>query len=290
MGKRPLIFLVLLLVLAACGAGSARDASGPRLVSEVTLATTVPIPTRILTATPTPLLGQSQEIVSPLEVVTLESDFVLVTPTLPPSKTPTQTPTVTQTPTQTRTPTVTVTATATALLFPTSIVIPVTSVAAQPLPQVCDSTWFFIQPPPENCPLSAPLAGQGVFQEFQNGFMIWVGMQDTIYVMYNDSVQPRWQAYNDQFEEGMAEDDPAYSQSPYPDTWQPRRGFGMLWRNNSAVRERIGWAIQQWEEPFSVNIQRGSDGSTFISAPDNSLFTLTRGGSNWQRFMNATGF
>ncbi len=291
MGKSPLILMVLVFLLAstACGNGEELQGNGPQLVQDVTLGPTIPLPTRILSLTPTPL-GRTTEVVSPLEVVTVNANFVLVTPTLPPSKTPTQTPTMTPTPSMTRTPTVTVTATATAPQFPTSIIIPITAVVPNPLPRVCDSTWFFIQPQPEHCPLSAPLASQGVFQEFQNGFMIWVQQQDTLYVLYNDQTQPRWQVFNDRFEEGMAEDDPAFADAPYPNTWQPRRGFGILWRANLTVRNRIGWAVQQWEQPYSARVQRDSNGTTYISAADSSVFALTRGGSNWQRFTSYSGF
>jgi hypothetical protein len=258
------------------------------LVGEVTLAQSSPAPTRVLSPTPQPIT--TSELVSPLEVVTLQADFVLVTPTLPPSKTPTQTPTFTRTPTVSPTPTITVTATATAPVFPTSYVIAVTAIVAQPLPQVCDSTWFFIQPRPASCPLNPPLASQGVFQQFQNGYMTWVQQQDAIYVLYNDPTQPRWQVYKDYFREGMPESDPAYAAAPTPNTWQPRRGFGLLWRNNAIVRQRIGWAVQQWEQPYSVQTQTAADGTIFLSLPDSSVFALTPGGANWQGYSSYAGF
>ncbi len=279
---------IAILLLTACGVNNSDRSSGPRLIGEEALEPTTPAPTRIITPTPTFVPAQP-EVVSSLNEVTVEADFVLVTPTLPPSKTPTLTPTMTLTPTVTPTPTITVTATATVPQFPTSVIIPVTAIVAQPIPQVCDSTWFFIQPRPASCPLSAPLAGQGVYQEFQNGYMIWLQVQDTIYIMYNDTFQPRWQFYSDTFEEGMPEFSGDYLNSPFPNTWQPRRGFGMLWRNNQVVRDRIGWATMEWEQPYSVSIQRAPDGTTFIGAPDGSLFSLARGGTNWQRFVGATG-
>jgi hypothetical protein len=291
MGKRPLLIIMAIVLVAAC-VPSQPDQKGPLLVKEITLPPTTPVPTRILSPTPEPVIPirSTSELISPLEMVTLEADFVLVTPTLPPSKTPTETPTITLTATRSPTPTVTVTATATAPLFPTSIIDPVTAAVANPLAEVCDSSWFFLQPRPAGCPLSAPLASQGVFQRFQNGYMIWVQNQEAIYVMYDDLSHPRWQVFKDNFVEGAVEDDPAYTVSPYPDTWQPRRGFGLLWRANMGVRERIGWATERFEHPYSVQTQTAPDGVIFISDALDGLFSLTPNGLNWQRFTGYEGF
>lgn len=284
---RTIRFLILLLLVSACSAAQQTDQNGPLLIQDVTLGPpTDSPPTRFLS--PTPLLrGITPEVLSPLEQVTVEAGFVLVTPTLPPSKTPTETPTTSPTPTLTRTPTVTVTSTATAFLFPTSVIVAVTAPVANPLPQVCDSTWFFIEPRPASCPQNPPLADQGVYQEFERGFMIWVRGPDAIYVLYNDVLQPRWQVYRDQFDEGMVEWDPSYASAPGPNLWQPRRGFGMLWRANAAVRERIGWATQEWEQPYSVSVQTGTDGVIFISDPGSTLFSLIPAGVGWQRYAGA---
>jgi hypothetical protein len=173
--------------------------------------------------------------------------------------------------------------------FPTSIVQPVTAIVSNPLPQVCDSTWFFIQPRPASCPLNPPLTSQGSFQQFQSGLMIWVQNQDAIYVMYDTETPPRWEVYNDTFDEGDPEYDPHVGISP-PYTWQPRRGFGELWRGNSLVRQRIGWAVIEWETPYSVNVQTSNDGTIFVSEPASrggGVYALLPGGRDWQRF---TGF
>lgn len=303
MGQRPFVLWSMLLVLlAACGGQPAPVSDGPRLIGDVTLTPTVPPPLRAVepgisptvTATTTNLpVAQAAtevpglptgEVRSPLDIATVDAQFVLVTPTLPPSKTPTQTPTITLTPTQTPTPSLTATATATRPQFPTSVVVPVTAPVPQPLPQVCDSTWFFAEPRPPACPLNPPLTGQGVFQAFQNGYMIWVGAQDAIYVFYADAASPRWEVYRDGFEEGMPEFDAEYIESPFPNTWQPRRGFGLLWRSNSTVRERIGWATQEWEQGYSVQVQIAADGTVFMSAADGSIFSAVPGNLIWTRY------
>ena len=281
---KKLLTALAIILLAACNSETLPD-SGPVLLAENTLAPTILAPTRIITSTPEPSRAlPTGEVLSPLENVTVNADFVLVTPTLPPSKTPTGTPTLTQTPTLSPTPTVTVTATATRALFPTSVIIPITAAVANPLPQLCDSLWFFLDPQPSGCPRSAPASGPGVFQRFQNGYMIWAGTQDAIYVMYNDLANPQWQVFRDIFDDGMQEDDPEFNNPPAPDTWQPRRGFGMLWRGNEDIRNRIGWAIDELEEPFDIKTQIAGDGTLFFSDPTGSVFGLIPNGVGWTRY------
>ncbi len=290
-----------LLLLAACDADNTEDLQdGPRLVAEATLgpATEAPAPDSsgpgLIADDALPTLADTPiqitpEVISPLSQVTVESNYVIVTPTLPPSKTPTTTPTFTPSPTQTATPTRTVTATATTFLLPTSQIIAVTLPVAAPINEVCDSTWFFIQPRPENCPLNPPSASQGVYQSFQNGHMIWVGAQDAIYVMYNDQQQPRWQVFRDYFVEGMVEETNDFGAAPAANLWQPRRGFGMLWRGNEQVRQRIGWATMEWELPYSVQVQNATNGAIFLSQVGTGAFGLLPGGNSWTDYSTASG-
>jgi hypothetical protein len=279
-----ILLAIMLWLGSACT--PRQDVQGPRLISDVTLAPTDILPTRALSPTPLPV---TPEIPSVLQMPTTNADFVLVTPTLPPSKTPTTTPTITLTPTLTLTPTITATSSATAFLLPTSVIIPVTSVVAVSNNQICDSNWFFLQPRPASCPLNAPNASNGVYQTFQNGTMIWVGSQDAIYVMYNDLLAPRWEVFRDYFEDGMPEESGGYS-APAPNLYQPRRGFGMLWRNSEAVRNRIGWATIQQEQPYSVQVQTSKDGSIFVSAPSANLFGLLPSGTGWTLYsMQSSG-
>lgn len=276
----PLVLLVLLFV-AACSAQDDEADEGPVLVGEATLASEDGRPTREITPT---LPRTTAEVISPLQNVTVDADYVLVTPTLPPSKTPTQTPSHSPTPTTTPTPTMTGTATATAQLLPTSEISQVTAAVAVPAGRICDTNWFFIQPRPESCPLYPPTASNGVYQEFENGYMVWVGSQDAIYVLYNDQLQPRWQVVRDYFVEGQAESSAAYANAPAPNLWQPRRGFGLVWRENSTIRNRLGWATQEWEEPFSVQVQTSDDGSVWVGTPRSFVFALLPGGVNWNQF------
>jgi hypothetical protein len=116
--------------------------------------------------------------------------------------------------------------------------------------------------------------------QFQGGYMIWVGMQDAIYALYLNTALPRWQVFNDAFEEGMPETDPNFDNAP-PGTWQPQRGFGLVWRSQSGVKDRLGWALGESEISYTVQIQIGSDGMIFVSQPSGGLFSLTPTGSDW---------
>ena len=270
----------LAVLLAACVAEATPQ--GPRLIQEVTLAPTDVRPTQVLSPTVTQQRIVTPEQLSPLNNVTVDAQFVVVTPTLPPSKTPT--PTQTPTPTLTPTATMTNTATATSFLLPTSEILAVTDAVAAPDESICDSNWFFIEPDPGSCPLYPPAASPGVYQEFQNGVMIWVGSQDAIYVLFNDLSVPRWQTFRDFFNEGMPEESPAYLESPDPNLWQPRRGFGLLWRDSEVMRNRLGWATQQWEQPFSVQVQTADNGAIFLSTPGTNVVVLFPNGRNWNRY------
>ena len=89
MGKRPFILLIIILSLAACDPGQGgRRSDGPQLIQDITLAPTTPAPTRVLSPTPSPIKiavstsTLNSELISPLDVATLDAGFVLVTPTL----------------------------------------------------------------------------------------------------------------------------------------------------------------------------------------------------------------
>lgn len=284
--KKSIFLLFIALWVAACQPQTIPPDDGPQLVSESTL-----VPTDVIAVTrqlsPTPTVNPT-EIPAPLQDVTVEAQFIVITPTLPPSKTPTPTLTFTPTPSQTPSPTTTNTATATTFLLPTSEIIPVTAPAVQAAPRVCDSTWFFIQPRPDNCPTNPPNASQAVYQEFERGYMLWVGSQDAIYVMFNDGSTPRWRAYRDFFEEGMPEISGDYLNAPSPSLWQPRRGFGLLWRNDVNIRNRVGWATQEWEQPFSVQVQISQDGTLFMNTPVSTIFSLFPNGNSWQILNGST--
>ena len=89
------------------------------------------------------------------------------------------------------------------------------------------------------------------------------------------AVCPRWAQYPDTFVEGDPESDE--SLVPPPGLSQPIRGFGMIWRNNPRVRERLGWATSP-EVAFEGMIQADSIelsvATLYLRARDGSIIAL----------------
>ncbi|MDY7041404.1 MAG: NBR1-Ig-like domain-containing protein [Chloroflexota bacterium] len=108
----------------------------------------------------------------------------------------------------------------------------------------CRYSYFF--PTDERaCPAyeaSATWAGE---QQFEHGRMIWlqeVRSETAVYsgviiVLYADG---HCEKYQDTWTEGEPESDPTIV--PPAGLYQPVRGFGKIWRTNTAVRDRLGWA------------------------------------------------
>lgn len=58
----------------------------------------------------------------------------------------------------------------------------------------------------------------------------------------------------------------------------------MLWRSNSSVRDRIGWATMRDEMPYSVQVQTAQDGAIYISTPFQGVLGLMPSGNGWSLF------
>jgi len=142
-------------------------------------------------------------------------------------------------------------------------------------------------PPPlaSGCP-GEMLFGNAAQQSFENGFMIWTEASRTIYVFYypQGSAYPTYGIYADNFHEGDIESDPAIV--PPPGLYQPVRGFGLLWRVDPSVRDRLGWATAP-EAGFQAWLQ-GYTGTgmhsyfTLIQGIDGTIYHLTATGSVWE--------
>jgi hypothetical protein len=185
--------------------------------------------------------------------------------------------------TPTRTPSVTPSITATLLV---AQVIPgqTTAVSINPASVNCPYLWFFSNPIPNVCALSSATLSRGSLLYFERGFMIWVEAQDAIYVFFNDAGSPRWQVFNDAFDATMPETDPAFDVNIPPLSWQPRRGFGLIWRQQASIRERLGWAIQEGETAYNVAIQASADGVIYMGLPNGGVISLSPTGNLWQSY------
>lgn len=147
----------------------------------------------------------------------------------------------------------------------------------------CPNEWFFSNPP-DICPSRAALISGAAEQSFEHGFMIWLAGEDRIYVLFDDGNSPQWTAYSDEWDPGEIETDPSLGPAP-PGMHQPVRGFGLIWREQPSVRERLGWATNE-EFPFQTALQRTSYAKyneTFIRAADGRIWHLMAERSGWDK-------
>lgn len=81
-------------------------------------------------------------------------------------------------------------------------------------------------------------------QVFEGGRMFYLQPVDRIWVLvYDEDTRDSgtWAVYENEWVEGMPEIDPSIIA---PDGYiQPRRGFGVLWRENDDLREVLGFAL-----------------------------------------------
>ena len=152
------------------------------------------------------------------------------------------------------------------------------------LPLTCPFTWFFM-PEPDVCPQEAALLSASAEQQFEHGVMIWVGEEDRIYVLFDDTMYTDgWAVYEDTWEEGDPIDDPSII--PPPGFYQPQRGFGLVWREQPLIRDRLGWALAP-EIGGNTAVQRTSYfkyNHTYLKALDNNVWHLFPERSDWEKF------
>lgn len=143
----------------------------------------------------------------------------------------------------------------------------------------CAFSWGF-QPAPEECPAADPLPTYQVEQRFERGIMLWLEQGQQIYVIYGDGESPAWEVVADAFQEGDPERDDSL-QVP-PERLQPVRGFGLVWRQNEQVRNRLGWAINA-EFGYDGVIQESDDGQhLYLRTLDGVIIDLQGQGSQWE--------
>jgi len=141
------------------------------------------------------------------------------------------------------------------------------------------------------CPSSEASLTWAAEQPFEHGRMIWLEKADAdnpvlegvIFVFYADG---RCERYDDTWTEGMPESDPAFA--PPAGLLQPIRGFGKLWRENTNVRDRLGWATapeQGFDTTWQTQIQESIGGVAFVCALDGQIIQINgwdAGVGTWQ--------
>lgn len=127
------------------------------------------------------------------------------------------------------------------------------------------------------CPTRNAEVGDGAFQPFANGTMIWASENDEepamIYVFNSDGT---WQRYEDLWREG---DMGSADLTPPAGQLEPERGFGLVWREQLGGPDApLGWALQR-EAGVEIAVQEFGD-VVGIATP-NQLYWLASDGT-WQ--------
>lgn len=149
----------------------------------------------------------------------------------------------------------------------------------------CSLTYFF-DLDPGICPRAEATYAAAVEQQFQGGRMVWLHELDWIYVLYDDIVPNggpgddlQWERYDDDWSEENA--DLAVGAVPPAGFYAPVGGFGLVWRENSTVQARLGWALAPeisfegaWQlQPSDTDDP--SDGAIFIQLEDEQVARLS---------------
>jgi hypothetical protein len=80
-------------------------------------------------------------------------------------------------------------------------------------------------------------------QDFEHGYMFWISTKKAVWVLIKSKENPNvgtWKSYPDNWIEGTDPEIDA-SLTPGPEQYQPRRGFGKLWRTEPGLRDALGW-------------------------------------------------
>lgn len=296
----PLMWLLgLALVLAACGSQSTPDPDGPLLkgfdalpkqlatialsptlergqveATQAALYTPTPAVPPTFTPTATPLVGVFMGNLTPLPGTlvfrprsgpTGPAIVVTIVPGLPPIQ-------ATSPLIPGLTPGVVVTAPVVALGTPGTL-----SCAIQP---AAPFTRFAADAAVQSrlgCPNADAQTVTLVVQPFQNGLMFWRDNREIYALAATPTGQPgQFWRFPDAWTEGQPVSDPALT--PPENLLQPVRGFGLVWRSNAPVRERLGWATAP-EQPYQAILQNFERGWMFTGI-DAVLFAFSPSDAN----------
>ena len=162
----------------------------------------------------------------------------------------------------------------------------------------CPDAFFFTAAPPPasaGCPLKPAALIAAAEQSFEHGRMLWLapvaaaysvsGADEpaSVYVLYDRGPAdpwPTWQRFDDLWSTGEPEQDPTFE--PPAGRLQPLRGFGMVWRSDAALRQKLGWATapeQGFGGAYQVKWDVGARPSDlYLRGVDGSVLDLVQAG------------
>jgi hypothetical protein len=132
------------------------------------------------------------------------------------------------------------------------------------------------------CPVETEKTTWSAEQTFVNGYMFWRGDLSLIYSLYTDG---KWQSFVDSWIEGQTEWD--VSIIPPAGYYQPKRGFGKVWREQYVqpsilVRDKLSWATHE-ERGLSASWQAYAGGLMLWSSTSGT-FVLYYDNNTWEKF------
>jgi hypothetical protein len=113
-------------------------------------------------------------------------------------------------------------------------------------------------------------------QTFQGGYMFWRQDDTYIYVLYNNGT---WRGYDDTWTSA----EPEWDTMIFPPAgyYQPKRGFGKVWRGNQDVRNGLQWGTIE-ERGFFGSLQT-YNGGLMLWSNVRGIFVLYNDGT-WARY------
>jgi hypothetical protein len=133
--------------------------------------------------------------------------------------------------------------------------------------------------------LGCPQPGQdynyvpGARARFERGQMFWVqlrgGQSIVVVLIYGANGAITQQVFADTWKDGEPVNTGLV---PPAGLFEPNRGFGKVWRNNSELQKAIGWAVEN-EFGDTINYQVFQRGSVLRPTNDNIVWLLNNDGS-----------
>lgn len=182
---------------------------------------------------------------------------------------PAPTPTFTSTPWPTLTPTLR-TPTPRSTITPPVCAIPIASLASQ--------RWNPVLALRIGCPLETEQPVKFAVQHLEGGTLYWREDEKRIYVLFgSDST---WMLFDDTWNSSMPEDS-CSNVTVAADRIKPKRGFGKVWCDQSAVRAKIGVGIAPEFGAYSALAQRFARGQMFAGTEPYHVIVLYADGK-WE--------
>jgi len=126
------------------------------------------------------------------------------------------------------------------------------------------------------CPVEPEKSTWSAEQTFIGGYMFWREDLLLIYAVYSDGT---WQSFADTWDSTQIEEDPTIV--PPSGYYQPKRGFGKVWREQPGVRDKLSWATAP-ERGFAASWQ-AFDGGLMLWSDHQGFFVLYNDGT-WSHY------